>query len=163
MSSLTASKYPFLKELGIEEENMGVFDGKKWGGSGDTFTSMNPSTGEEIARITFGNEADYDRCLDNMAAIKTKWQRTPAPVRGEIVREIGQLFRDRQEALGALISLEMGKIRPEGVGEVQEVTDMCDLAVGMSRQLPGQWLPSERVDHVLMETWNPLGAIGIIT
>jgi aldehyde dehydrogenase family 7 member A1 len=163
MSSLTYSKYPFLKELGIEEVNHGVFDGKKWGGNGEVHTAVNPSTGEPIAKVVFGDANDYERCLQNMEAIKNKWQRTPAPVRGEIVREIGQLFRDRKEALGSLISLEMGKIKPEGNGEVQEVTDMCDLAVGMSRQLPGQWLPSERVDHVLIETWNPLGAVGIIT
>mmetsp|Transcript_32048 Transcript_32048/g.37663 ORF Transcript_32048/g.37663 Transcript_32048/m.37663 type:complete len:532 (+) Transcript_32048:53-1648(+) len=162
-TELTFSKYPFLAELGFKEDNAGVFDGEKWGGNGEIITSYNPTTKEPIARIQFGNNDDYNRCLENMKSVERKWQRTPAPVRGEIVREIGQLFRDRKDALGSLISLEMGKIKPEGDGEVQEVIDMCDLAVGMSRQLPGQWLPSERTDHVLLETWNPLGAIAIIT
>jgi aldehyde dehydrogenase family 7 protein A1 len=88
---------------------------------------------------------------------------TPAPKRGEIVRQIGQKLRDNQKDLGALVSLEMGKILSEGLGEVQEFIDMCDLAVGMSRQIPGQMLPSEREDHALVEVWNPLGKIGIIS
>jgi aldehyde dehydrogenase family 7 protein A1 len=88
---------------------------------------------------------------------------TPAPKRGEIVRQIGQKLRDNQKDLGALVSLEMGKILSEGMGEVQEFIDMCDLAVGMSRQIPGQMLPSEREDHALIEVWNPLGKIGIIS
>jgi aldehyde dehydrogenase family 7 protein A1 len=162
-SDLTFSKYPFLAELGFTADNKGVFDGEKWCGDGEVITSYNPTTKEPIARIQFGTPNDYNRCVENMKKVENKWQRTPAPVRGEIVREIGQLFRERKDALGSLLSLEMGKIKPEGDGEVQEVIDMCDLAVGMSRQLPGQWLPSERTDHVLLETWNPLGAIGIIT
>jgi len=88
---------------------------------------------------------------------------TPAPKRGEIIRQIGVKLRDHQEDLGSLVSLEMGKIKAEGVGEVQEYIDMCDLAVGMSRQLPGQVLPSERFDHTMLEVWNPLGKVGIIT
>ena len=83
--------------------------------------------------------------------------------RGEIVRQIGLKLRDHQDDLGALISLEMGKIKTEGNGEVQEFIDMCDLAVGMSRQIPGQMLPSERQDHAMIEVWNPLGQIGIIS
>lgn len=162
-SSLTYSKYPFLKKLGLEEHNQGVYDGKKWGGNGEVWTSINPTTNEPIATIKHGNADDYERCLQNMTAVKTKWQRTPAPKRGQIVRDIGELLRQRKDALGSLITLEMGKIKSEGDGEVQEFIDMADLAVGMSRQLQGQWLPSERPDHTMIETWNPLGAIAIIT
>lgn len=162
-TGLTASKYPFLKELGISEHNHGVFDGKKWCGSGEVWTSINPSTGKPIATIQHGNAADYERCLENMSAVQRQWQRTPAPKRGQIVRDISELLRQKKEPLGSLISLEMGKIKSEGNGEVQEFIDMADLAVGMSRQLPGQWLPSERADHVMVETWHPLGAVAIIT
>lgn len=162
-SGLTANQYPFLKKLGLEETNFGVFDGKKWGGGGPIVTSVNPSTNEPIATIQNGNEADFKRCMENMQEVQTKWQRTPAPKRGQMVRDIGELLRQKKDALGSLISLEMGKIKSEGDGEVQEFIDMCELAQGMSRQLPGQVLPSERVDHVMLETWHPLGAIAIIT
>jgi len=160
---LTYAKYPFLKELGLEEENAGVFDGTSWGGNGPVHTAINPTTNEPIARVRYGNTEDYDRCVANMNAVKKQWACTPAPVRGDIVRQIGLALRDKQQALGQLLSLEMGKIRAEGVGEVQETIDMCDLAAGISRQIPGQVIPSERPEHVLLETWNPLGNVGIIT
>lgn len=98
-----------------------------------------------------------------MTEVRKAWANTPAPARGEVVRKLGLKLREKQEDLGALISLEMGKIKTEGVGEVQEYIDMCDLAVGMSRQLPGQVLPSERQDHTMLEVWNPLGQVGIIS
>ena len=156
-------KYNFLRKLGLKEENLGCWNGKDWVGNGSTYTSINPSTGEHIARIKFGNELDYESCLKNMEEAQESWMLTPAPKRGEIVRQIGMKLRDHRIELGSLISLEMGKILSEGLGEVQEYIDMCDLAVGMSRQIPGQVLPSERKDHVLLETWNPLGKVGIIT
>lgn len=126
-------------------------------------TALNPSTGEEIATVQFGNAEDYESCLSNMTAVRKAWASTPAPARGEVVRKLGLKLREKQEDLGALISLEMGKIKTEGIGEVQEYIDMCDLAVGMSRQLPGQVLPSERQDHTMLEVWNPLGQVGIIS
>jgi aldehyde dehydrogenase family 7 member A1 len=92
-----------------------------------------------------------------------KWAKTPVPVRGEIVRQIGQALRDKKDALGALTSLEMGKIRSEGLGEVQEYIDICDMATGMSRMISGSVLPSERPDHWMMEVWNPIGIVGCIT
>lgn len=162
-SSLAFSKYPFLEELGLKEDNLGCWNGKEWIGNGETHTAMNPATGEAIARVKFGNEADYETCLQNMEEAKESWMCLPPPTRGEVVRQIGLKLRDKQEALGSIISLEMGKIKSEGAGEVQEYIDMCDLAVGMSRQIPGQLLPSEREEHIMFETWNPLGNVGIIS
>lgn len=124
---------------------------------------MNPATGEKIANIKFGNNDDYESCIKNMKEASETWMTLPAPKRGEIVRQIGIKLKEHQHDLGSLISLEMGKIHSEGMGEVQEYIDMCELAVGMSRQLPGQVLPSEREDHSLLECWNPLGMIGIIS
>lgn len=143
--------------------NKGVYDGKTWCGSGKIHKALSPATGEVIAEVQHGTLADYERCLSNMSAARQKWATTPAPRRGEIVRQIGLALRAKAVPLGELISLEMGKIRAEGLGEVQEFIDMCDLATGMSRQLPGQVLPSEREEHVMLETWHPLGNIGIIT
>jgi len=98
-----------------------------------------------------------------MEAEKIKWMKTPAPIRGEVVRQIGDAFRKKKEALGMLISLEMGKIKSEGLGEVQEYIDICDMATGLSRTIEGKVLPSERPGHFMMEQWNPLGLIGCIT
>ena len=162
-STLSYNKYPFLSRLGLQEENYGCWNGKEWCGSGSIHTSINPSTGEEIAKVRFGNSNDYESCLKNMTEALEQWKLTPAPKRGEVVRKIGLKLRQHQDDLGSLISLEMGKIKTEGVGEVQEFIDICDLAVGMSRQIPGQVLPSERFDHSLLEVWNPLGQIGIIS
>jgi len=98
-----------------------------------------------------------------MATEKVKWVTTPAPVRGEIVRQIGEALRAKKDALGALLTLEMGKIRSEGLGEVQEYIDICDMAVGMSRTIDGKVLNSERPGHFMMENWNPIGNVGVIT
>lgn len=98
-----------------------------------------------------------------MESEKEKWMKTPAPIRGEIVRQIGDEMRKKKEALALLVSLEMGKIKSEGLGEVQEYIDICDMAVGMSRTIEGKVLPSERPGHFMMEVWNPLGLIGCIT
>mmetsp|Transcript_6981 Transcript_6981/g.7982 ORF Transcript_6981/g.7982 Transcript_6981/m.7982 type:complete len:550 (+) Transcript_6981:151-1800(+) len=156
-----------LKDLGLEsslnDPISGVFDGESWTANGSVRASINPSTGKPIGYVQFGNADDYERCIYNVHAAKREWSSVPAPKRGDIVRQIGNALREKQHSLGALLSLEMGKIYPEGVGEVQEFIDMCDLAAGMSRQIPGQILPSERTEHVLLETWSPLGVTGIIT
>lgn len=162
-SALAFEKYPFLARLGLERDNLGCWNGKQWVGNGPAHTSYNPATGEALANVRFGSAEDYETCLANMHEAEEAWMCTPAPKRGEIVRQIGQKLREHREDLGMLVSLEMGKIKSEGLGEVQEYIDMCDLAVGMSRQLPGQVLPSERPDHSLIEMWNPLGKIGIIS
>jgi aldehyde dehydrogenase family 7 member A1 len=163
LSQLSYAKYPFLEKLGLKEDNLGCWNGKEWVGNGPSHTAINPATGEAIARVKFGSADDYETCLTNMEEAKEIWKLTPAPKRGEIVRQIGIKLRENQDALGSLVSLEMGKIKTEGLGEVQEFIDICDLAVGMSRQIPGQVLPSERPDHAMLEVWNPLGQIGIIS
>lgn len=162
MSGLTFHDYPFLKQLGLEEENLGVFNGA-WGGKGEWVTSVNPTTGKPIARIRQATPEEYEQCIKAMEDASQSWQLLPMPKRGDIVRQIGAALREKKEPLARLISLEMGKIAAEGVGEVQEFIDMCDLATGMSRTIGGQILPSERAGHVIHENWNPLGLIGIIT
>lgn len=160
---LTYSKYPFLRALGLNESNPGVFDGA-WKGSGEVFTSINPATNEPIARTRGGTVAEYENCISEMDKAKLVWQDMPLPARGEVVRKIGMALRDKKNDLGALVSLEMGKILSEGKGEVQEAVDICDYAVGLSRMLEGKILPSERPGHFMMERWNPLkGHVGIIT
>eukprot|EP00742_Colponemidia_sp_Colp-10_P001905 GILJ01002036.1.p1 GENE.GILJ01002036.1~~GILJ01002036.1.p1 ORF type:complete len:527 (+),score=89.41 GILJ01002036.1:45-1583(+) len=161
-AALTYSKYPFLAELGLVEENDGCFHGS-WCGSGSSITSINPTTNEPIARIRQGTVEEYEQCIAAMTAAKSEWMATPAPVRGEIVRQIGEAFRAKKDAMGRLISLEMGKILSEGLGEVQEFIDICDFACGLSRSLEGKVIPSERPGHFMMECWNPLGLIGVIT
>jgi aldehyde dehydrogenase family 7 protein A1 len=140
----------------------GCYSGK-WGGRGDKIVSINPTTGEVMATIWSGNRPDYDHVLENMMAAAPTWAQTPAPKRGEIVRQIGEALRQNKEDLANLISIEMGKILAESRGEIQECIDICDYAVGLSRQLNGSVIPSERHDHVLIERYHPLGCIGIIT
>lgn len=161
--TLTYSKYPFLANLGLKELNPGCYDGSTWFGSGPKVTSFNPNTGEPLAEIHTASREEYETCMAAMIAVQRRWAETPAPKRGEIVRQIGDALRAKAVDLGLLVSLEMGKVRSEGLGEVQEFIDICDLACGMSRQLPGQVLPSERPGHMLLETWNPVGLVGIIS
>lgn len=161
--TLTVGKYPFLSSLGIQERNFGCYDGSKWMGSGPKVTTYNPSTGEPLAEISTSTPEEYELCVKSMLSAQRLWAETPAPKRGEIVRQIGEALRQKAHDLGLLVSLEMGKVKSEGLGEVQEFIDICDLACGMSRQLPGQILPSERPGHMLMETWNPIGLVGIIS
>lgn len=107
--------------------------------------------------------SDYDKAVNESNKAWQVWADLPAPQRGEIVRQIGNALREKKSDIGKLISMEMGKILSEGEGEVQEYIDICDYAVGLSRMLKGQVLPSERANHVLIENWNPLGTIGIIS
>jgi aldehyde dehydrogenase family 7 protein A1 len=161
-TELTFKDYPFLKELGLEEDNYGCYNGQ-WRGSGSALVSYNPSNGKPIARVKQATAEDYEATLQEMEKAKKVWQNTPAPQRGEIVRQIGEALRAKKEAMGKLVSLEMGKIYPEGQGEVQEFVDICDLAVGLSRTINGLVPPSERPNHLIMECWHPLGLVGIIT
>jgi len=155
-------KYAFLKELGLEENNPGVFNGT-WGGNGEVVTSLCPANGRPIAQVTTGTLEDYDGCVAAAQEAWKVWAEMPAPHRGEIVRQIGEELRKNLVPLGNLVSLEMGKITPEGIGEVQEYVDICDYAVGLSRMMPGKVIPSERPGHALLECWNPLGLVGVIT
>ena len=168
-STTTASqqqRYAFLAELGLSQTTpqKGVYDGHTWYGSGPQHQQINPATGEVIGTVQFGTSNDYQQAVSAMLAAKEKWALTPAPIRGEVVRRIGQRLREKQQALGALVSAEMGKILAEGVGEVQEAVDICDYAVGLSRSLNGSVIPSERPGHFMMERYNPLqGCVGIIS
>ena len=156
------SKYAFLQRLGIEENNPGVFNGS-WGGRGEKVTSYSPTSNEPIAQVTFGNKQDFNETVEKSRRAWRDWCLIPGPKRGEVVRQVGEGLRENLSDLGKLLSLEVGKILPEGIGEVQEYIDMCDLAVGLSRMLGGSVMPSERPGHMLIENWNPLGLVGIIT
>lgn len=155
-------KYAFLKELGLAESNKGVFNGK-WFANGEVVTSVCPANKRPIAQVQQGTVEDLDSCIKAGQEAWQVWADMPAPARGEIVRQIGEALREKLEPLGKLVALEMGKIKPEGIGEVQEYVDICDFAVGLSRMVGGSVLPSERIGHVLMENWNPLGVVGVIT
>eukprot|EP00512_Aurantiochytrium_limacinum_P002438 CAMPEP_0171497554 /NCGR_PEP_ID=MMETSP0958-20121227/7340_1 /TAXON_ID=87120 /ORGANISM="Aurantiochytrium limacinum, Strain ATCCMYA-1381" /LENGTH=520 /DNA_ID=CAMNT_0012031817 /DNA_START=213 /DNA_END=1775 /DNA_ORIENTATION=+ len=149
--------------LSSTEVNSGVFDGESWKANGPIHEALNPSTGEVLAKVQWGTKEDYERCAANAVAAQKEWQLLPAPQRGEIVRQIGNALIEKRDAMGALLSLEMGKIHAEGKGEVQEFIDICFIACGLSRSIPGQIVPSERTEHALMEIWKPLGTLGIIT
>uniref|UniRef100_A0A3B4ZNR8 aldehyde dehydrogenase (NAD(+)) n=1 Tax=Stegastes partitus TaxID=144197 RepID=A0A3B4ZNR8_9TELE len=155
-------KYAWLKELGLSEDNPGVYNGS-WGGSGEVVTSYCPANNEPIARVTQATLAEYEETVQKTREAWKMWADIPAPKRGEIVRQIGDALRKKIKVLGSLVSLEMGKIYVEGVGEVQEYVDVCDYAVGLSRMIGGPVLPSERPGHALIEQWNPVGLVGIIT
>lgn len=155
-------KYSFLKDLGIEKTNAGVYNGK-WMGSGPIVKSIDPATGNIIAEVTTGTTKEMEECLRTGNDAYKVWSQMPAPYRGEIVRQIGDELRKYIEPLGKLVSLEMGKILPEGIGEVQEFVDICDYAVGLSRMFAGQVLPSERSKHEILEKWRPLGLVGVIS
>jgi L-aminoadipate-semialdehyde dehydrogenase len=146
---------PVLQRLGLTSLN-GV-------GSGSPLVSLNPATGKEIAAVRTHTAEDYERILAASSAAFVSWRMWPAPKRGEIVRQIGEELRRAKDDLGALVSLEMGKILAEGRGEVQEMIDICDFAVGLSRQLYGLTMHSERPGHRMYEQWHPLGAAGVIT
>ncbi|HXF27448.1 MAG TPA: aldehyde dehydrogenase family protein, partial [Bryobacteraceae bacterium] len=151
MAGATTMTSDILSRLGIGE-----------GGFGE-LASVNPATGEELARVPMATAEEYDRVIANAAEIFEKWRMVPAPVRGQIVREIGGELRKHKDDLGALVTLEMGKILAEGKGEVQEMIDIADFAVGLSRQLYGMTTHSERPGHRMYEQWHPLGVIGVIS
>lgn len=154
----------FVKNLGIDEMNSGACCGA-WveKPKGPELASLSPIDGKEIARVRCASEADYESVVQKASNAFKSWRLTPAPKRGEIVREIGMRLREKKKELGQLVTLEMGKILAEGEGEVQEMIDMADFSVGLSRQLYGLTIASERPAHRMMEQWHPLGAIGIIT
>eukprot|EP00331_Platyophrya_macrostoma_P027439 CAMPEP_0176438704 /NCGR_PEP_ID=MMETSP0127-20121128/19462_1 /TAXON_ID=938130 /ORGANISM="Platyophrya macrostoma, Strain WH" /LENGTH=517 /DNA_ID=CAMNT_0017822745 /DNA_START=103 /DNA_END=1656 /DNA_ORIENTATION=+ len=163
LSAAIKTAYPFLEELGIQDVNAGCFDGKSWSASGDIVDCISPIDGKPIGpKVQMATKEDTLRCIENMMEAKKAWAQTPAPKRGEIVRQIGDELRKFLKPLGQLLSMEVGKILPEGVGEIQEFVDICDYATGLSRQIPGQVLPSERPGHFMMEQWHPMGGVGII-
>ncbi|MGI8437694.1 MAG: L-piperidine-6-carboxylate dehydrogenase [Chthoniobacterales bacterium] len=151
-----------LKKLGLAEENPGAFDGE-WRGGGAVIEKLSPIEGKLLARVKTASEEDYDRVVNRAQEAFLHWRKTPAPVRGETVRQLGNALREAKSELGQLVTMEMGKIVAEGEGEVQEMIDICDFAVGQSRMLYGLTIQSERANHRLMEQWHPLGIIGIIS
>ena len=152
-----------LAELGIEKDNPGAFCGEWLDTQGPAIVSVNPTTGEPLASVRSTTAQDYERVAQVSEEAFLEWRTWPAPRRGEIVRLIGDELRRHKEPLGRLVTLEMGKVLSEGLGEVQEMIDMADLAVGMSRQLYGLSMHSERPEHRMYEQWHPLGTVGIIT
>jgi aldehyde dehydrogenase (NAD+) len=152
-----------LRALGLEDENPGAFAGEWLPTAGARVDSFNSSTGEPIAAVRLATEADYERVAATTVRAFEEWRTWPAPRRGEVVRQLGDELRRHKQELGALVTLEVGKILSEGLGEVQEMIDMADLAVGMSRQLYGLAMHSERPQHRMVEQWHPLGPVGIIT
>ena len=150
----TSDAAPLLENLGATPAGHG---------SGEVLESIDPSTGASLGRIRAATRAEYDNRVDAALNRFIEWRSRPAPKRGELVRRLGELLREHKESLGELVSLETGKIRSEGLGEVQEMIDICDFAVGLSRQLHGLTIASERPSHRLLEQWHPLGAVGIVT
>jgi aldehyde dehydrogenase (NAD+) len=152
-----------LKELGLEKQNPGVYAGRWLRGSDGELAVHNPATDEVIGTVGQASVEEYDQAVETSQEAFAKWQLLPPPKRGEFVRQIGHALREHKAALGALVSMEMGKIAAEGEGEVQEMIDICDFAVGLSRQLYGLTMASERPNHRMYEQWHPLGPVGVIT
>ena len=154
---------PVLARLGFSDVNSGAAVGGWLPTNGRVVQSLNPTTGEALAGVQLASVDDYERIITESQRVFREWRTLPAPKRGEIVREVGDALRAHKTDLGALIAMEVGKVRSEGEGEVQESVDMADLCVGMSRQLFGLTMHSERPSHRMYEQWHPLGPVGIIT
>ena len=151
-----------LEKLGLTDDNAGVFDGE-WRGGGATIDKISPIDGRRLAGIRTASDDDYNKAISRAHEAFLKWRVTPGPVRGETVRRLGNALRELKHELGQLVTLETGKIIAEGEGEVQEMIDICDFAVGQSRMLYGLTIQSERPSHRLMEQWHPLGVVAVIT
>lgn len=152
-----------LEQLGVKAVNDGSSTGSEWFSNGELIESYSPVDGNLIGSVKGSTREDYDRVMETAVKAFKTWRDVPAPQRGEIVRQFGNKLRDLKEPLGKLVSYEMGKSLQEGYGEVQEMIDICDFAVGLSRQLNGQTIPSERPGHVMREQWHSLGIVGIIS
>jgi aldehyde dehydrogenase (NAD+) len=157
-----ASTSALLKKLGLRADNPGVFCGK-WLGSGKSLPSVSPIDGRVLATVRTATTGEYEHTARRAQAAFRQWQLVPAPKRGEMIRQLGNALREAKHDLGRLVTLEAGKILAEGEGEVQEMIDICDFAVGLSRQLYGLTIASERAQHRMMEQWQPLGIVGIVT
>jgi aldehyde dehydrogenase (NAD+) len=153
-----------LARLGIKAVNSGVYAGR-WieKPGGEECVSLNPATGQPIGRVLSANKSTYEEAIESSVQTFQRWRLVPPPQRGEVVRQIGNALRDAKSDLGMLVTLEAGKIKSEGLGEVQEMIDMCDFSVGLSRQLYGLTIASERANHRMFEQWHPLGPVGCIT
>ena len=152
-----------LADLGIKETNAGVMIGGRGLGSGPNIDSISPTNGAKIASVSTATETDYAEVMDATSKAFVEWRKWSAPERGEVVRQFGDALREKKESLGALVSYEMGKSYQEGLGEVQEMIDICDFALGQSRMLYGLTMHSERRNHRMYEQYHPLGVVGIIS
>ena len=152
-----------LKQLGINDINDGTSTGSNNFSNGEIIESYSPVDGQLIAKVKASTKEDYEMAMDAATTAFKTWRTMPAPQRGEIVRQFGEKLREKKEALGKLVSYEMGKSYQEGLGEVQEMIDICDFAVGLSRQLHGLTMHSERPGHRMYEQYHPLGVVGIIS
>ena len=152
-----------LKALGLKEINNGTSTGSENFSSGEIIASYSPVDGALIGKVKTTSKADYEKVMNSASSAFKDWRKKPAPLRGEIVRQFGEKLRELKEPLGKLVSYEMGKSYQEGLGEVQEMIDICDFAVGLSRQLHGLTMHSERPGHRMYEQYHPLGVVGIIS
>jgi aldehyde dehydrogenase (NAD+) len=162
MKNFNLGTTSLFRKLGLKETNPGVFCGE-WVGSGKVLKSVSPINGQTLATVRTATADEYERAIARSQAAFQTWQLLPAPKRGEVVRQLGNALRSAKSDLGRLVTLEAGKIVAEGEGEVQEMIDICDFAVGLSRQLYGLTIASERPQHRMLEQWHPLGMVGIIT
>src|SRR4030095_8630583 len=154
----------FLEILNVKKENSGASTGSNWlAATAETIHSYSPVDGNLIGSVNAVAQDSYEKIIETAQQAFLYWRTIPAPQRGEIVRQIGEALREYKEALGKLVSYEMGKSLQEGYGEVQEMIDICDFAVGLSRQLHGLTMHSERPGHRMYEQWHPLGLVGIIS
>ena len=161
MGNFTATT--ILKNLGVEAKNAGTAIGRQWHESNEWIASYSPIDSAHLGDVSVSTEEQYNAAVTTAQAAFKDWRNVPAPKRGEYIRQFGNALREHKEMLGALVSLEMGKSYQEGLGEVQEMIDICDFAVGLSRQLYGLTIKSERLDHQMMEQWHPLGVVGVIS
>jgi len=155
-----------LDQLGLKDTNPGAcFGPGQWASITDKnlVDSINPTTGQVIARVSGATEADYEKVLRTAQEAAEAWKMVPAPIRGDAVRRVTAALRDYKDPLGSLVAMEMGKIKPEGDGEVQEMIDIGDFAVGQSRMMYGKTMHSERPGHRMYEQWHPLGVVGVVT
>lgn len=153
-----------LARLGINDYNQGISTGLDfWEGKGDKIESYSPTNDSLIANVNLGTQEDFEKIIEKAEQAFLEWRTFPAPKRGEIIRQMGDAFRKHKDDLGHLVSYEMGKSLQEGLGEVQEIIDICDFAVGLSRQLYGLTMHSERPMHRMYEQWHPIGIVGIIS
>ena len=154
-----------LSKLGLDDVNAGTWLGAQsmQDSSAALIESINPANGKLIASVRSSTPAEYEEVIAQAQAAFLEWRRIPAPARGEAIRLVGDALRAHKDALGSLVSLEMGKIKAEGDGEVQEMIDICNFAVGQSRMLYGNSMHSERPNHRMYEQWHPLGLVGTIT
>ena len=164
MDTSGLNKTDLLKSLAIAEINNGVSTGSNWiKTDGDITSSYTPIDGTELAKVRNATLQDYDVVVEKAQEAFKTWREVPAPKRGEVVRQLGDKLREKKDALGKLVSFEMGKSLQEGLGEVQEMIDICEFAVGLSRQLHGLTMHSERELHRMYEQYHPLGIVGIIS